>query len=52
MSKELPVEGTNTKKVPDEFDVVVNGVIVGRDPDANIRESIRTEYLNRNGGSE
>lgn len=39
----LPVEGSTETREPDEQDVVVNGVIVGRDPDPNVRANIRRD---------
>jgi hypothetical protein len=35
--------------VPDQYDVYVDGHYVGRDPDPNIRQSLRDQYYSRQG---
>lgn len=49
--KALPVKGTERTKVPDDNDVVVNGVIVGSDPDPKIRAEIRRTNGDESGGA-
>lgn len=43
MSDKVKVRGTDEEREPTENDVVVNGEIVGSDPDANVRESLRKQ---------